>query len=287
MDRILVRSAVLRIVFVVLLVLVAVAGTAHATPTAAAAGDGEHADARVAGALFTPVRTDAGIDWHAHWVLTPESTAELDDGATLALRFAVPLLDGELLEPTWGVVSLVEQGRVTGVVVDRAAKDERTIAAVVHQRVAHDGQVPLGAPVAAGSALQIVDGDLGAGTRYEIETRGVFDRGVGHVAPPGTSHAARAEARRLTGYDARVTGAALYVRGDDVRTANGLTATVVTARARGRTGVVAIGVAFGALVLSLFVAVRRLRDAASVERADALLAAEVDGLDRSPPAHRV
>jgi hypothetical protein len=272
MDRILVRSAVLRIVFVVLLVLVAAAGTAHASP-------GRPADVRVASALFTPVRTDDGIDWHAHWVLTPESTAELDAGATGALRFAVPLLDGEVLERTWGVAPLVEEGRVTGVLVDKAAKDERTVSAIVHQRVAHGGSVALGAPVSASNALQIIDGDLGAGTRYEVAAGGPLERGVGHTAPPGTSHAARAEVRRLTGYDARVTGAAIYVRGDDVRGVNGLTATVVTPRARGHRGTIAIGLVFGAIVVALFAAVRKLRHAASVERADALLAAEVDALE--------
>ncbi|MDB4938580.1 MAG: hypothetical protein JWP87_5552 [Labilithrix sp.] len=272
MDRVLVRSAMLRIVFVVLLVLLAAAGSAHAAPA-------EHAPARIAGALFTPVLEESGIRWNARWVLTPESAEELDAGETRALRFAVPLLDGETVEPTWGVAPLMENGRITGVLVDRAGKDDRTIAAVVHQRAAHTGAITLGAPVAAGSALQIIDGDLGAGTRYEIETGALFERGVGHVAPPGTSHAARAEARRLTGYDARVTGAAMYVRGEDVRVANGLTASVVTARARGHRGVVAVGVVFVALVLALFAAVRRLRHAAGVERADALLAAEVDALD--------
>ena len=77
------------------------------------------------------------------------------------------------------------------------------------------------------------------------ELRRALEQGVGHVAPPGTSHAAREEARRLTGYTARVTGAAVYVRGDDVRAQGGLTATVITPRARGHRGTIAIGVIFG------------------------------------------
>lgn len=279
MDRILVRSAALRLLFVVLLVLVALAGTAHATPVQSRTSPG---DARIAGALFTPSRTDDGIAWHAQWVLTPESANELAQGAVLVIRFAVPLVEGETVEASPGVVPFVEGGRVAGVVVDRASGAGRTVSAVVRHRTSLDGHQRYGVPVAMGSALQIVDGDLGAGTRFEVETGRHLEKGVGHVAPPGTSHAAREEARRLTGYTARVTGAALYVRGDDVRAQSGLTAVVVTPRARGHRGTIAMAVVFAAVVLALVAAVRRLRHAAGIERADALLASELDGLDGGP-----
>ena len=282
MDRTLVRSAALRLVHLVhlvLLVLVALAGTARATPAQPSKHLGE---ARIAGALFTPSRTDDGVTWHARWVLTPESATEIAEGASLELHFAVPLADDESLDATPGVVPLVENGRVTGVVVDRAAGAGRALSATVRHRTSLDGRQRYGAPVAVGSALQIVDGDLGAGTRFEVETGRYLEKGVGHVAPPGTSHAAREEARRLTGYTARVTGAAVYVRGDDVRAQGGLTATVVTPRARGHRGMIAIAVVFGAIVLALIAAVRRLRHAAGVERADALLASELDALEGGP-----
>ncbi len=276
MDRIFVRSAVVRIVFVVVLVLIAlVAGSAHAAPA-----ETQLADAQLAGALFTPTRTDDGIDWTAHWVLTPDATADVARGVTRVIRFALPLGDDSTLESTDGVAPLVEGGRVTGVVVDSAALDGRTVRAVVHQRAHHDGTIRIGAPVAAGRAFQIVDGDLGGGTRLEVQTGRLLERNVGHVAPPGTSHAAREEARRLTGYDARVIGAPLYVRGDDVRAANGLSATIVTARARGRGGFVAIGAVFAVIVGALLYAMRKLRHAATIERADALLAADLDALGR-------
>jgi hypothetical protein len=256
------------LVFVVLLVLVAMGGTAQAS------------DARVAGALFTPSRTDDGITWQARWVLSPESANEIAAGGALTVRFAVPLADGETVEPTPGVVPLVENGDVTGVVVDRAAGAGRTMTAVVRHRTSLDGTQVYGAPVASGSALQIVDGDLGAGTRFEVDTGRILEKGVGHMAPPGTSHAAREEARRLTGYTARVTGAAVYVRGDDVRAQGGLTAAVITPRARGHRGTIAMGAIFADIVLALVLAVRKLRHAAGVERADAILASELDALDR-------
>jgi hypothetical protein len=280
MDRILVRSAGLRIVFVVVLVLVALVGTAHATPAEPSPSSQlqRPTDVRVAGALFTPTRTNDGIDWSAHWVLTPDGAAELDGGATRVIRFAIPLADGDSLESTFGVAPLVEGGHVTGAVVDRLGLDDRTVRGIVHQRAPRDGTLRIGAPVAAGNALQIVDGDLGGGTRLEVETGRLLERGVGHVAPPGTSHAARDEARRLTGYEARVTGAPLFVRGADVEVAHGFNATVVTARARGHRGVVALAALFALGVGALLFAMRRLRHAASIERADAMLAAEVDAL---------
>ncbi len=279
MDRILVRSAALRILFVVLLVLVATAGTAHAAPPAAGTDRVTPAEARVAGALFTPTRTHDGIDWAAHWVLAPDAAADLDGGASRVLRFAIPLASSEALEPIRGVAPLLEGGVVVGLVVDRAGLDDRTVRAVIHQRFGDDGEIQIGAPVAAGTALQIVDGDLGAGTRLEIEMGPLLERGVGHVGPPGTSHAAREEARRLTGYDARVTGAPLYVRGDDVKNANGFRARIVSARARGHKSVIALGLLFAGLVAALLLAVRKLRHAASVEHADALLSAELDALE--------
>jgi hypothetical protein len=276
MDRILLRSAVVRLLFVALLVLVGLVGSAHASPAQYSASP---YDIRLAGALFTPTRTDDGLTWHARYVMTPDSAMEIDGGAVRALRFALPLAEGDTVETSFGIAPLVENGRVVGILVDRSGVDGRLVNAVVHQHGAHDGTLRLGAPVGAGTALQIVDGDLGAGTRLEVEAGRLFERGVGHVQPLGTSHAAREEARRLTGYAARVTGAPLYVRGDDVVAANGLTATMVTPRARGHRGMIAVGLVFAAIVVALLAALRKLRHAASVERADALLAAEVDALD--------
>jgi hypothetical protein len=214
-------------------------------------------------------------------VLSPESASEIEGGAKRTIRFAVPLAEGESVEASWGVAPLLENGKVVGVVVDRAALDDRTIRAVVNQRVAFDGDHArrLGAPVAAGTSFQIVDGDLGAGARFEFEAGRALERHVGYVAPAGINHSAREEARRLTGYSSRVTGAPLYVRGDDVRASNGLAATILTARARARLGTTAIAVLFGAIVTALLLAVRKLKHDASVERAEAVLAAEVDALD--------
>jgi hypothetical protein len=266
------RQALVRVLFVALLALLATAASAHASTEPPAPPE-----LQVSSALFLPARRDGGITWSARWVLTPESAASLAEDGPRVLRFAVPLADGDSVEPAFGVAPLVEADRVVGVVVARDGADGRVVRAVVRQR-ASGGLAPLGAPLAAGSALQIVDADLGGGTRLEVEAVGALERRVGFVAPRAASAAAQKDARRLTGYTAHVTGAAVYVRGDDARAAGGLRARVVTPEARAQGGALAVGALFAALVAVLVVAARRLAMKASEERADAVLAAELDAL---------
>lgn len=274
MNLVLRRAGSIRVFFVVVLALVGMAASAHAD-----SGQGPR-EARVASALFTPTRVDDGLEWRVRWVLTPEASDDLAQGATRALRFAHPLTDAETLKPTCGVVPFTEAGHVAGVLVDRTGVDDRLVTAVVHQYVAREGArgFRIGAPIAAGSALQIIDADLSAAARLDVDPGRVLERRVGYVAPSGVSHAARAEARRLTGYDGGVRGSAIYVRGDDVTSASGLSAAIVTSQERSKSGTIGLLVVFGAIVLALFAAVKRLRHAASVERADAILAAELDAL---------
>lgn len=282
-DRIVVRSAAVRIFFVVLIALVALAASAHADPPA------PPRPTALAAALFTPTRVDDGLEWHVRWVLTPEAADDLAQGAQRTVRFAVPLAADAQLEKIWGVTPIVENDVVVGVVLDRAGLTEsRVIAATVHQRLPRDHvrDVHLAAPVAGSSALQIIDADLGGGTRFELDPSRVLERRVGFMAPPGASPAAREEARRLTGYSEHLSGAAIYVRGDDVKALGGVVATLESPRARARGGEIGVAVAFGLLLVGLVAAVRKLRHAAGVERADAILAAEVDALGPGPGGMR-
>ncbi|MBX3185892.1 MAG: hypothetical protein KF819_02710 [Labilithrix sp.] len=277
MDRILVRSMLLRLAFVAVFVFVALAAQSIHPRRARADVDLDGAPVRVSSALFTPTRTDAGITWDARWTLTPDAPATLDDGRGHVLRFAIPLSEGETLDPSPAISAVTEDGRIVGVRLARGAASDRVVRATLRQpspRSLRD--VPLGAPVAAGTALQIVDADLGGGTRFELASPGTLERHVGHVSPPGVGHAQREEARRLTGYKEIVTGAPIYVRGDDVHHAGGLVASVVTPGARSHGGAIALGGGFVAAVAALLFAVKRLRTQATVERADALLAAEVE-----------
>jgi hypothetical protein len=182
----------------------------------------------------------------------------------------------------------MEAGRVTGLIVDSDGLVGRTVSATVREPAPRSGLgAPLDAPVARGTALQILDVDLGSGARLEIEPGLILERRVGYLAPPGASRAAREEAQRLTGYEAHVNGAVVYVRGDDVVAARGLRGAIVTARARSQGGAIGVAVAFGAIVVGLFTALRRLRNDAGAERADALLTADFAALEaQSPRVHR-
>jgi len=108
----------------------------------------------------------------------------------------------------------------------------------------------------------------------------LLERHVGFVAARGIGHDAREEARRRTDLPLDLVTRPVYVRGDDVAAAGGLSARIGDAPARSRTNAVAVAVAFAAVVGALVLAARRLRDAATVERADAWLAADIAELDR-------
>ncbi len=270
---------VARVVVVAFLVLVATALRADAESTSAP-------DARIASALFTPTRVEDGIEWRVHWILTPDAAEDVARGNVRTLRFALPLTADEWIEPSFGIAPLQESGeggRVIGALIDRASLDGRQVSAVVHQRIGRPDapRFHVGAPIAAGSAVQIIDGDLGSSTRLAIDTGRIFERRVGYLSAAGVGQGPREDAQRLTGYVQRVNGAAIYLRGDDVKAMSGLSASLEGPRARGHQVAVATALVFGGLVVVMVVALRRVRHAASVERADALLAAEVDALDAS------
>ncbi len=281
MARSLIRFAVIRVVFVAILTLLSLVASAHASPPGAVPSVGAARDVRVSGGVFKPTRVDDGIRWDARWILPPGTASEMADGEPRVIVFAMPLPEGETLEFAPGVVPVVKQGRLVAIRFERDGVDGRTVHGVLHQRVSHDGApaVPIGAPIGAGNTVQIVDADLGGSVLLELETGSVLERRLGHVAPPGVGNAAFDEARRLTGFDSRVGSAPLYVRGDDVKTMNGLTGIIVTPRARGRNGAIAVAIGFAAVVAALLFAMKRLRHQAGIEHADAVLAAEVDSLD--------
>jgi hypothetical protein len=237
-------------------------------------------DLRVAGGLFSATLRDEELAWRSRWVLAHDQAAFFDGGD---IRLANASPEGARLESAPGLTPILEGGRVVGVRVDRRALEGRTIAATFVQPVPFDAEFPLAAPIAAGTATQIVCGDLGGGARIEVRGGPRLEKHVGYVAPPGVGHPAREEARRLTGYTSRLRGQPIYVRGDDVRAERGLRATLVTTRDRTRGTYAALGFAFAAFVAGLALAAKRLRHAASVERADAILAAEFDA---SPPEER-
>jgi hypothetical protein len=235
--------------------------------------------APIAGALYTPAVADGGaVTWYARWILTQETVTALLDGP-MELRFAVPLPAGETLAPRRGVEPVLEDGRLVAVRLTAGALDLREsgyrsdVSAVFTQR---EPRGTLGAPFVAGDAVQILDAAPQGGARLELEPRQPFVRRVGYVAPDAVGHAARQGARDVTWFYGGMKHFALYARGDDVRAAGGIDGKALSARDVSARAVLPIAAVFAVLVGGLVVAMRRLRRAASAERADAILALEID-----------
>lgn len=223
-------------------------------------------DLRVAGALVTAKQDDALV-WNAQWVLTPDEL----EGDTVSgdIRFAVPLPEGETMLPSSSVTPIIEGGHITGIRVDKPKTEGRMVTAafVQPQPAPH---APLGVPFADGSAIQIVDADLGAGARLELDRDRLLERRV--------AQAARDEAVRLTGHRPQPSDTAYYLRGDDVRAARGVRGSVVTIGERAsRMSPIAAGV-FLALVAGLVLGWRRVKKEAARERAEAVLAEQIESL---------
>ncbi len=240
-------------------------------------------EAHVAAGLYVPKATPDGLEWDARWILALDDAAAIRDDDSVVIRFARPLPQGESLWMEWPALSGVpavravyQDGRMVGVRFPGSLVDGRVVRTTLVQRPMPAGDTwVLGAPVAQGTAAQIVEGSIGATSRFELDDVR-FERHVGHQSARAIDHGAREEARRLTGYGDSFRGNAIFVRGDDLTTGE-LVAHVVSPRDRARGVGTALVVVFGAIVGALVIALRRLRSAASAERADAILAAEIDG----------
>ena len=73
---------------------------------------------------------------------------------------------------------------------------------------------------------------------------------------------------------------ASYVRGDDLKTAGALEGPLVGTRAKAKSSIAGAALAFLGVVAALLFGARRLKRAASVERADALLVSEIEAAAR-------
>lgn len=223
-------------------------------------------DLRVAGALVTAKQDDALV-WDTRWVLAPDELAR--ERVVGDIRFAAPLPEDETMRFDVGVSPIVDDGHIVGVHVDRPRDEGRTVNATFVQR-GHGAHAALGVPFAEGSAIQVLDLDLGAGARIEIDRDRMLERRV--------AQAARDEAVRLTGYVPQPSDTAIYLRGDDVKAARGLRGSIVTIGERAsRMSVIAAAV-FATIVALLVLGWRRVRRQAEAERADAVLAERIEGL---------
>lgn len=223
-------------------------------------------DLRVAGALVT-AKQDEALVWDTRWVLAPD---ELEAERVVGdIRFAAALPEGETMRLDSGTNPILEDGHIVGVHVDRSRDEGRTVRATFVQR-GHAAHVALGVPLAEGSAIQILDLDLGAGARIEIDRDRALERRV--------AQAARDEAVRLTAYAPQPSDTAVYLRGDDVKAARGLRGSIVTVGERAaRMSMIAAGV-FLTIVVGLVLGLRKVKKQAAAERADAVLAEQIESL---------
>ncbi|MDF2693290.1 MAG: hypothetical protein K0S65_1673 [Labilithrix sp.] len=251
----------------------------------AANGDAPPRTIPLAGGVISARRVTEGLAWDVRYIVDVDAAFEFRGGA---LFFAVPLPEGERLLPTQGVSELMVANHVVGLCVAREAIRDRTVSASLLQPIAlsADAAAPIGAPVASSGVVQIVETTLGEEARLDVSGRGVLEKHVGFVAAPGIGHDAREEARRLGNVEARIDTSPIYVRGEDVRALGGLSARLVDARARARSGAIGVLLLFAGVVGALLFAARRLRRSATVERADALLASEIDAAARRPRPQR-
>lgn len=224
-------------------------------------------------------RSEEGIAWDARFVVDVDASFDFKGGR---IAFATPLPADEALRDTPGVTAIVEDGRITGLCVAPNALSGRTIHASFTQStsLAPGRSTPLGALVVAGPAVQVVDAPVGDELRLESVRGGGLEPHVGFLAAHGIGHDAREEARRLTELPLPVGHTSIYVRGDDLKTAGPLEGPLLGTRAKARSSIAGAALAFLAVVVALLAGARRLKRAASAERADAVLAAEIDAAAR-------
>lgn len=231
--------------------------------------------APIVGGISVARRTEEGIGWDARFVLDVDASRDFRGGR---VTFAAPLPIGETMRAEPGVEALVEGERITALCVAPEAVHGRTIHAFFTQSTTlrADRSTTLGAPIVAGTAVQIVDAPVGDDIRLEATRGGGLEAHVGFLAARGIGHDAREEARRLTETPLLVGHTSIYVRGDDLKTAGPLAGPLVGTRAKSRGSIAGAALAFLGVVAALLFGARRLKRAATVERADALLASEID-----------
>lgn len=225
----------------------------------------------IASAIATAQRAESGIAWDTRWIIGFDAIGDFDGGR---ITFAVPLPTGESMQSARGITPVIEDGHITAVCVEPSALDGRTIHAIFTQ----PGTAKLGAPLAAGNAVQIID----AADREDLEVQGrVLEPHVGFLAARGISHDAREEALRLTNAPPMIARTFVFVRGADLHASGGLEGKL-GGRAKARSTTIGAGLAFVGVVALLVVAAGRLKKRATVERADALLAGEIEAAGRTP-----
>jgi hypothetical protein len=264
-------------------VIVALLGLLAQPFNKAHAAEGE---ARIEAALHQGSIGAGSITWRSRFILDAQGSPE---GGYWTVRLAAPLPASMSLTGPEGVTSIVETGQIVGFRIAPAAASKRALVITLVQPL--DGtsdRIHLGAPLAAGNALQIVDVSGEDGARFEPDPALGLERRIGRFAPRGLSRAAREEVELLVDYrPSRRDNTPLYVNADGaVARRGGIDGILVTRADRLRGGVVGTAVAFVVVVAGLVIARRRLARAALEEEATELLEAQFEALKtRAPKIH--
>lgn len=204
----------------------------------APAARAEERAARVEAALHHGAIGKSSLAW--------SSTFVLDLGADQAtasepwrVRLATPLPDGETLTGPEGVSAITEGGRIVGLHVDGTAVSGRALTISLEQPIgAHPGRLHLGAPLAAGDALQIIEVVGEDGARFEPDATLGLERRVGYFAPHALDGQEREACERRLGYRPRRRDSTpLYVRAESsIALRGGIEGALVTHSERVRGG---------------------------------------------------
>jgi hypothetical protein len=225
----------------------------------------------IAGARLLPSKTAEGIRWDARYIVDLDASNHFE-GGTIELAAPLPESERPLIEPSPYITAVIDKNhRITGIQVAPEALRGRSIEASFIT-------TGFSAPIAQGSSVQIIEPP--ERMMIDVDPMHGFEKHVGYVAPRSISHSAREEARRLTDTSIKLTKNLTYVRGDDIRPETGFKAKLVDQKERTRSGSIGIGILFIGVVGSLIFAAKRLTHSASVERADRILKAEIDGLKK-------
>ena len=258
------RSPALRSVVLALSIAV---GLAVSAPAAAAEGP-------IVAARHSGVVTDSVVRFHSEYVL--------QESLTPAIDLAFPLPVGTTIDPSTEIAPIERDGRIIAFrVLTPGALRGRVDVMLAEPLDRHGDAVHLGAPLAAGDAVQIVELTGGDDLRFEPDVATQLERHVGFFAPPELAPAARDACDRAVRYvRLRTIDDPLYVQvTPQIVVAQGLQGTLSTRADRGRSGAYGAAAVFLGIVIALVLLQRKLAATARIEHAEQTLAAEFARLD--------
>lgn len=240
---------------------------AFSTPAAAAEGP-------IVAARHAGVVTASEVRFHSEYVLRGSLTPVID--------LAFPLPAGTTIDPSTEIAPVEREGRIVGFRVLTPGAIRGRVDVLLTEPLERRGDaVRLGAPLADGDAVQIVELTGADDLRFEPGATTQLERHVGFFAPAELPSTARDACDRAVHYvRLRTIDDPMYVQPTpQIVAEQGLRGTLSTRADRGRSGAIgAVGLFLG-VVVSLVLLQRKLAHTARIEHAEQTLAAEFAKLD--------